>query len=683
MFLGLCTLADWIGSNEAWFPFCDVPGEGYLDVARQSARRAVAEIGLDISGQRGTLPGGLPSFPRLFGFDPNAIQQAAALDTPLYEQLVVVESETGSGKTEAALWRFARMYERGLVDGLYFALPTRAAATQLHGRVTRFVNQMFPGSCPPEPVLAVPGYLRAGDITGRHLQDYVVWWDDDPDDATRGRRWAAESAKRYLAAQIAVGTVDQAMMAALKVKHAHMRAACLARNLLVVDEVHASDTYMRGILRSLLDAHLGAGGYALLMSATLGSSARRQWLSTGRSDASVLPLDEAISSPYPAVSVAAPDGDRLIAVGENSWEKTVRIDAWPRMQSYEWVAERALQAARAGAKVLVIRNTVDYAIGTQQAVEQAAPDDRNRNLLFACQGTLTLHHGRFAAGDRRLLDSSVEERLGKDRTNAGGVVVVGTQTLEQSLDIDADLLISDLCPVDVLLQRIGRLHPAPTGRPPPWLRSPRLCRADTGRQRPHTAAAKGTQPERAGPPRVRVPGPPCPRGHLAADRRAPPVGYPPDEPEAGGTGNPPRRPGDNRPRARRRLAQPRQQRQRRRNSRRPDRQQRHHPARQVLLCRQPGHAIRLCGGAHPHPARRRGHRDKPRAGAAEPVLPGPAHRPDRTARPLAARACGRRPHSTRPSQRRLHLQHRRSGVPLRPAGPAPGDAGSVAPNRCY
>ena len=372
MFLGLCTLADWIGSNEAWFPFCDVPGEGYLDVARQSARRAVAEIGLDISGQRGTLPGGLPSFPRLFGFDPNAIQQAAALDTPLDEQLVVVESETGSGKTEAALWRFARMYERGLVDGLYFALPTRAAATQLHGRVTRFVNQMFPGGCPPEPVLAVPGYLRAGDITGRHLQDYVVWWDDHPDDATRGRRWAAESAKRYLAAQIAVGTVDQAMMAALKVKHAHMRAACLARNLLVVDEVHASDTYMRGILRSLLDAHLGAGGYALLMSATLGSSARRQWLSTGRSDASVLPLDEATSSPYPAVSVAAPDGDRLIAVGENSWEKTVRIDAWPRMQSYEWVAERALQAARAGAKVLVIRNTVNYAIGTQQAVEQGS-----------------------------------------------------------------------------------------------------------------------------------------------------------------------------------------------------------------------------------------------------------------------------------------------------------------------
>ena len=128
------------------------------------------------------------------------------------------------------------MYEKGLVDGLYFALPTRAAATQLHQRVTRFVERLFPTGDRPETALAVPGYLKAGDISGEHLHDYQIRWDDHPDDATRHRRWAAENSKRYLAAQIAVGTVDQAMMAALKVKHAHMRAACLARNLLIVDE---------------------------------------------------------------------------------------------------------------------------------------------------------------------------------------------------------------------------------------------------------------------------------------------------------------------------------------------------------------------------------------------------------------------------------------------------------------
>ena len=331
MFLGLCTLADWIGSKEEWFPFCGEPQNDYMEtVARKQAREAVSAIGLDLGKQRAGLAGGLPSFPALFGFSHNAIQQAVT-ETPLDENLVIVESETGSGKTEAALWRFARMYESGLVDGLYFALPTRAAATQIHERVTRFVERMFPEGNRPEPVLAVPGYVKAGDIAGHHLQNYEVWWDDHSDAATRNRRWAAESSKRYLAAQIAVGTVDQAMMAALKVKHAHMRAACLARNLLVVDEVHASDTYMTEVIRGLLAAHTKAGGYALLMSATLGSEARQQWLSAGRADArDAPPLDEAIKSPYPAIGVAG----KLVEVGRNDQEKTVRIEDTPLMQDF-------------------------------------------------------------------------------------------------------------------------------------------------------------------------------------------------------------------------------------------------------------------------------------------------------------------------------------------------------------
>ena len=456
MFLGLCTLADWIGSNEDWFPFCDEPRDHYIDDAREMAGRAIKSIGLDLSEQRGEFPKTLPGFAELFDIPgtplPNAIQ-AAVVETPLDEHLVIIESETGSGKTEAALWRFAGMYEHGLVDGLYFALPTRAAASQLHERVTRFVDRMFPAAHRPEPVLAAPGYLKAGDVTGRRLQNYDVWWDSHYQDS---RRWAAESSKRYLAAQIAVGTVDQAMMAALKVKHAHMRAACLSRNLLVVDEVHASDPYMRRIIKALLDAHLGAGGYALLMSATLGSAARRQWLSRGRFHRDDAPaLDEAVASPYPSVSTRDTGGENMTAAGENRQEKSVDIAAEPLVHDCDRVAALALRAAEAGAKVLVIRNTVSHAIATQQALEQAAGGDLR--LLFSANGAATLHHSRFAVDDRHLLDGEVETRLGKER-DPGGVVVVGTQTLEQSLDIDADLLIADLCPVDVLLQRIGRLH---------------------------------------------------------------------------------------------------------------------------------------------------------------------------------------------------------------------------------
>ena len=458
-FLGLCSLADWIGSNEDWFPPREDPDDDYMEEARRRARGAVGAIGLDLSQQRRRFAGAL-GFGRLYphvGKRPNAIQHAAAQLTPLDEPLAIVESETGSGKTEAALWRFSRMYEEGLVDGLYFALPTRAAAVQIHGRIKRFLASLFPDEHRPPVVLAVPGYEPDEDARKAALQGYRVWWDSHYDN---DRPWATENPKRYLAAQIAVGTVDQAMMGALKVKHAHMRAACLARNLLVVDEVHASDTYMSVVLEALLKAHLGAGGYALLMSATLGSVARRRWLSAGRADAggvdSALPLNEAINAHYPAVSTIALGGERITAAGENSQEKTVGIATAPEMQDFEAVARRALTAARAGAKVLVVRNTVAYAVDTQRAVEAAA-DAADRGLLFDYGGALTLHHGRFAAADRRLLDAQVELLLGKER-GAGGRVVVGTQTLEQSLDIDADLLITDLCPVDVLLQRIGRLH---------------------------------------------------------------------------------------------------------------------------------------------------------------------------------------------------------------------------------
>ena len=455
MFLGLCNWADWIGSNEKWFPYADAPQDDYMRRAKSQACAAIAEMGLELSAQRGCFEGA-PEFRSLFNFDgpPNAIQKKTALDTPLDPRLVIIESETGSGKTEAALWRFARMYEAGLVDGLYFALPTRAAAVQIHDRVKRFVSKLLPAQHRPPVVLAVPGYEPGADAAGVGLPHYNPWWEEG---RVGDRPWASESPKRFLAAQIAVGTVDQVMMGALKVKNAHMRAACLARNLLIVDEVHASDAYMSIVLEALLEAHVGAGGYALLMSATLGATARHRWLNHGQRAARESPsFDAARCAPYPAVSVQSADSGSIVDAGENDQEKRVRIEAAPRMHAFEDTAERALAAARAGAKVLVVRNTVGHAVSTQRALELlAGPNDAG--LLFTVKNVTTLHHGRFAACDRALLDKRIEELLGRGR-RPGGLVVVGTQTLEQSLDIDADLLITDLCPVDVLLQRIGRLH---------------------------------------------------------------------------------------------------------------------------------------------------------------------------------------------------------------------------------
>src|SRR5690606_6940837 len=131
--------------------------------------------------------------------------------------------------------------------GLYFALPTRVAASQLYERVLDFVRRVWPHAS-PVTVRALPGDGAADGQAYTPLPGFQVLWHDDPKDDEAERRWAAESPKRYLAATIAVGTVDQALLGALQVKHAHLRHAMLARSLLVVDEVHASDAYMTSLL---------------------------------------------------------------------------------------------------------------------------------------------------------------------------------------------------------------------------------------------------------------------------------------------------------------------------------------------------------------------------------------------------------------------------------------------------
>ena len=264
-------MADWIGSDRQFFEYSTPLALDYDAQARDAAASALAAIGFDSRALAATPA---PSFPKLTDFpEPNPAQAAVGrVDSDA--RLVILEAETGSGKTEAALWRFTQLLAAGVVSGLYFAVPTRAAARQLHRRVQKALRRAF-GEAAPEAVLAIPGMLRAGEFSGLRLPHWRVKWDDDA--TTAPQRWAAEHATRYLAATVAVGTVDQAMLAGLQVKHAHLRGSALRRSLLVIDEVHASDTYMTEILKHLLDGHLAAGGYAMLMSATLGATARARW----------------------------------------------------------------------------------------------------------------------------------------------------------------------------------------------------------------------------------------------------------------------------------------------------------------------------------------------------------------------------------------------------------------------
>jgi CRISPR-associated endonuclease/helicase Cas3 len=443
-FAGLVMLADWVGSDTVFFPYRVDDAEDRVALARGAANRAVAGIGLEPPGERTPA-----SFAETFGFQPSPLQQALAEELEVDEgsRLVLIESDTGSGKTEAALAWYLRLLEAGEVDGLYFALPTRVAARELYGRIRRAIECAFPNpDHRPGPVLlAAPGYARVDGEPRALPSPEGRLWEDDVELRRHERQWAAEHPKRFLAAPVAVGTIDQALLSVLRVKHALLRSVCLDRSLLVVDEVHASDPYMRQTLQCLIAGHLRRGGRALLLSATLGESASSTFF-----DRSLLALDEAQRRPYPSLSTRG--AERPIAPRGDA--KRVTFEFIEGMDDADALAHIA-QAVADGARVLVVCNTVSRANALLRAAD--AHSALPRDALFTVAGEVCPHHGRFSREHREVMDAAVSAALGKGSA-AGARLLVGTQTLEQSLDIDADLLVSDLCPMDVLLQRIGRLH---------------------------------------------------------------------------------------------------------------------------------------------------------------------------------------------------------------------------------
>ncbi len=471
---GVLNLADWLGSSREFFPFETPKADGNrFSFSRHKAREALRWIGLDTTASRSFLGAPSPLFRQISNKDAPRQAQARLAELPLEEQgsVAVLEASTGTGKTEAALWRFARLFHAGQVDGLYFALPTRTAATQIYGRVHKAVERLFAGlpeTQRPPVVLAVPGYLRVDGKEGIRLPEFEVKWDDE-DPAFRCRAWAGEHTKRYLAGAVVVGTVDQVLLSALAIRHSHLRASCLLRHLLVVDEVHASDAYMTRVLEEVLTHHRAAGGHALLLSATLGATARHRLLAPRSRRPS---LKEALAVPYPVIhQQPAVGGETLAVTVEPGPAKAVLIELTPIAADPAAVATRALAAAVAGARVLVVRNTVGDCRAVQQSLEELAQSQGREDLLFTVprgEGRVPApHHGRFAPEDRKLLDRAIERAFEPDRErDPKGCVAVATQTVEQSLDLDADLLITDLAPMDVLLQRIGRLHRHDLPRPP-------------------------------------------------------------------------------------------------------------------------------------------------------------------------------------------------------------------------
>lgn len=459
LFAGIVTLADWIASTETAFPLqpdAEEDLDRYWSCARERADRACREIGVVASRSVISLSGASlyeRLFPAVFGSqtgnEPTELQEeAASMELPPPGSRILIESETGSGKTEAALALYLRLRNAGQVGGLMFALPTRATSRAMYERVSKSLSEMY-GDDIPHVALAIGGADPEVHTANETLAAPELRYDDD-DSVSRLRMWASKRAKKFLAAEIVVGTVDQALLSSLAVRHAHLRLAALSRHLLVVDEVHSHDRYMLEALRTVLDFHTAAGGMAVLMSATLSQAARDLLGKDGGGD----PFAVATGRPYPVLSVSEADADwddrAMKSAGEG---KTVE---W-RLASEREGLKEALESATVGGRICILRNTVKDA---QQTVEELEDLDATDYLWRPARSNFTpAYHSRYGHHDRRALDDDVLKVFGKGAdSQSGGIILVSTQVVEQSLDVDFDLLVTDLCPVDVLLQRIGRLH---------------------------------------------------------------------------------------------------------------------------------------------------------------------------------------------------------------------------------
>ena len=475
---GLVTLADWLGSSTNFFPMSNGQEADRITLSRERASRVIQHMGLNPKIFRSSMVESPHKFSAVSHHPPRPIQDIVeGIETAVGAEVVIIEAETGSGKTEAAFLEFSKRFHMGSVDGLYFAVPTRTAATQIHKRARKIVARIFPDpQTRPSVVQAVPGYLQVDDKEGRRLAPFKVLWPDDKEQKMRYRGWAGEHSKRYLVGTVVIGTIDQLLLSTLTVKHAHMRAVASWRHLLVIDEVHASDTYMTRLTEAVLERHIAAGGQALLMSATLGSVARARLLRPSPQTHLNTPgIKESLTRPYPLVSVWREVNDHisLYSLDECSAQedKNCLIDCAPHIDNPEFIAMSALDAAQKGARVLVIRNTVVGALAVQTALERLANTPSTSSLLFRVGEVVTLHHSRFSRADRIALDDAIEQQLGEHSTQPR--VVIATQTVQQSLDLDADFLITDLCPMDILLQRIGRLHRHQRPRRPVGFEEPR------------------------------------------------------------------------------------------------------------------------------------------------------------------------------------------------------------------
>ncbi len=454
---GFITTADWIASNEDLFPFKSglQPLSDYFQETLKRAGEALQRLGWVGWKARGETVSFAEMFPKTPIPRPIQTRIFSHFEETGPEEpfVLIVEAPTGIGKTEIALYLADRWLQARAGSGLYVAMPTQATSNQIFDRTVEVLRDRYPEEL--VPIVLAHGQaawservnaIRLADI-GRESSQSVAAMD-----------WFQNNRKRSLLSPFGVGTVDQAFLGILQNRHFFIRLFGLKNKVVIFDEVHAYDVHMQALFGRLLAWLRGLGTAVIVLSATLPEHFRRQIVQAYCGpDAEVRP-----DGSYPRLTLAVP-GKPVVPVDLKAeipadQDRELRL-GWVSIPA---LAETLQNRLRLGGCAAVVCNTVVRAQELYQKLREARIVPEEELYLF---------HARFPQAWRQAREDQVLEKFGKGRDgrkNERGeddnpkrpkkALVIATQVIEQSLDLDFDLLVSELAPVDLVLQRAGRLH---------------------------------------------------------------------------------------------------------------------------------------------------------------------------------------------------------------------------------
>ncbi len=442
---GLTTVSDWIASNpeeNGGFPYAN--DRAFDEYAM--GLEALAERALQAIGWGKPLPTKPMEFKELFPqitspreLQTASIELAKTLTPPC---LVLVEASMGEGKTEAALYLADYLQHQTSSGGFYIGLPTQATSNAMWERVRSFLSQRY-----PEEMVNLTLSHSAAALKEDYQQCRLEKQVYDDDGNRSGQVGASEwhtARKRTMLSPYGVGTIDQGLMGVVRSKHQFVRLFGLAGRTVILDEIHAYDLYTSTLLERFLEWLAALGSPVIALSATLPTSTRKALLTAYAKGCGVSEV-EVPQAAYPRITA--------FSAGEAQVKSFAASEHVCRSLNLNWVNDQEWESSlrdklQDGGCAAVICSTVGRA---QEVFEQL-------QSMFAAE-ELGLFHGRFLFVDRERIEKKCLENFGKESKNRPKrYVLVATQVIEQSLDVDFDLMISDLAPIDLLLQRSGRLH---------------------------------------------------------------------------------------------------------------------------------------------------------------------------------------------------------------------------------